>query len=169
MPDTRIRSLFVIAVLAVATACTSGGPDADAAMAASVTVEDPWVRAAESGMTAVFGTLANTGGRPVRIVGAESSSAARVEIHEIARGGSGGTTMRPKVGGIAIAPGHSHALVPGGDHLMLMDLKVPLHPGGDVAVTVVFEDGSALPVHAQIRDFAGGDEEYPGEQGHGHG
>jgi len=37
-----------------------------------------------------------------------------------------------------------------------------------VALTVTFEDGSTLPIAAQVRDFAGGDEEYaPSAHGHG--
>ena len=53
---------------------------------------------------------------------------------------------------------------------MLMDLKQPLQPGADVTLTVVFEDGSTLPVTAQIRDFAGANEEYtPGCAGSGRG
>lgn len=57
---------------------------------------------------------------------------------------------------------------PGGDLLMLMDLKNPLEPGADVDATVTFEDGSTLPCTAQVRDFAGGNEEYsPGSHHHG--
>jgi copper(I)-binding protein len=53
---------------------------------------------------------------------------------------------------------------------MLMDLKQPLDPGADVSLTVVFEDGSSLPVIAQIRDFAGANENYtPGAAGYGGG
>jgi len=51
-----------------------------------------------------------------------------------------------------------------------MDLKQPLQPGADVTLTVVFEDGSSMPVTAQIRDFAGANEEYsPGGGGSGGG
>ncbi len=68
--------------------------------------------------------------------------------------------MRPKTGGLTVPAEGAHELVPGGDHLMLMDLTQPLQPGAEVALTVVFEDGSELPVTAQVRDFAGGNEEY---------
>lgn len=170
MSDKRFSVLIAALALSVSAACAPSERDADVAMASHVGVEDAWAKAADSGMTAVFGTLTNSGGANVHIVGAESPAAARVEIHETTRGKDGTSTMRPKADGIAIAPGNSHELVPGGDHLMLMDLTGPLRPGTDVEVTVAFEDGSTLPVTAQIRDFAGADEEYPSDDHqHDHG
>ena len=80
--------------------------------------------------------------------------------------------MRPKDGGFVIPADGSHALVPGGDHIMLMDLKQPLAVGSDVSLTVEFEDGSSLPFTAQVRDFRGAGEDYqpggaPAAGGHG--
>jgi copper(I)-binding protein len=70
--------------------------------------------------------------------------------------------MRPKAGGVTIPAGGTHDLVPGGDHLMLMDLTTPLRPGADVSLTLAFADGSTLPVIAQVREFAGAKEQYHG-------
>lgn len=166
MSDRRITALLAVAAV-VASGCASPETREASRMASAVTFEDPWARAADSGMTAVFGTLANAGDRDVRLVGGESPAAGLVEIHEIATA-NGATVMRAKEGGITIAADGTHELVPGGDHLMLMDLRQPLQPGTDVAVTLTFEDGSTLPVTAQVRDFAGGNEEYsPGANAHG--
>ena len=166
MSDRRITALLAIAAV-LASGCASPETPKASPMASAVAFEDPWARAAEMGMTAVFGTLANTGDRDVRLVGGDSPAAGQVEIHEIATD-NGASVMRPKEGGIMIAAGGTHELAPGGDHLMLMDLRQALQPGTDVAVTLTFEDGSTLPVNAQVRDFAGGNEEYsPG--GHQHG
>jgi periplasmic copper chaperone A len=101
-------------------------------------------------------------------VAGSSPAAGRVEVHEVAADGTGGKSMRPKAGGVSIPAGGTHDLVPGGDHLMLMDLVEPLRPGADVTLTVEFEDGSTLPVTAQVRDFAGAGEEYhPAAAAHG--
>ena len=136
-------------------------------MASTVTFADQWASSAKSGMAAVFGTFTNTGHHDAHVVGADSPAAGRVEIHEVVTDG-GGTSMRPKHGGIVIPAGGVHELVPGGDHLMLMELREPLLPGADISVTVRFEDGSTLPVTAQARDFAGGNESYhPDAHGHG--
>ncbi|ADU00161.1 MULTISPECIES: copper chaperone PCu(A)C [Mycolicibacterium] len=164
------RNRFALTVLAAAislTACTSSGSGPDASMASAVTFDESWARAADSGMTAVFGTFTNGGDRDAVIVSGESAAANRVELHEVTHN-SGGAMMRPKDGGFSVAAGGTKDLLPGGDHLMLIDLTQPLQPGDDVALTVTFADGSALPITAQVRDFAGGDEEYaPGAHHHG--
>lgn len=124
-----------------------------------VTVADQWVKAAPSGMTAVFGTLKNSGAKEVTVVSASSPVAGEVELHEVV-GQPGSTTMRPKDDGFAIPGGGSHVLAPGGDHIMLMDLKGPLQAGAEVEVTLSFNDGSSLPFSAQVRDFEGATENY---------
>jgi copper(I)-binding protein len=124
-----------------------------------VTVADQWVKAAPSGMTAVFGTLKNSGAKEVMVVSASSPVAGEVELHEVV-GQPGSTTMRPKDDGFAIPAGGSHVLAPGGDHIMLMDLKGPLQAGAEVEITLSFNDGSSLPFSAQVRDFEGAAENY---------
>jgi copper(I)-binding protein len=138
--------------------CT--GTHREQSMAAGVSVRDQWASAADTGMAAVFGTFTNNDDHEARIVSATSPVAGRMEVHEVSADASGTKTMHPKAGGIVIPPGGSHDLVPGGDHLMLMDLKAPLIAGADVPVTVTFQDGSTLDVTAQVRDFAGANENY---------
>lgn len=158
-----------LAVLTLA-GCSSASDDHKELMASTVTVENQWASSAETGMAAVFGTFSNTGERDARIVSGESPVAGRVEVHEVVPDASGAMTMRPKADGLVVPAGGSRELIPGGDHLMLMDLKQPLQPGADVTLTVVFQDGSSMPVTAQIRDFAGANEEYtPGGAGSGGG
>ena len=167
MRDNRITALIVAAAVML-TGCAAGGDGGSPTPAVAVTVEDPLAAAADTGMTAMFGRLTNGGDRDAVVIGGDSPAAGRVEVHEVAAGPDGVATMRPKLGGITIPAGGSHELSPGGDHLMLMDLTAPLRPGDDVSVTVIFADGTRLPVTAQVRDFVGADEEYaPG--GHGHG
>ena len=137
--------------------------------ASGVTISDQWAKAAETGMTGVFGTLTNTGSAEATVVSATSPSAGRVELHEVV-GQPGSTMMRPKQGGFAIPAGGTHVLAPGGDHLMLMDLKGPLKAGSEIEVTLTLADGSAVPFTAQVRDFAGAGENYqPSEHAGGHG
>ena len=163
MSDNRIRKMTCLVAMAaamVAAGCTTQAQHDDEPMASSVTIADQWVSAAETGMAAVFGTFTNTGHHEARIVSGNSDAAGRVEVHEVAADAAGAKTMRPKDGGLTIPADGSHALVPGGDHLMLMDLKRSLPPGSEVTGAVVFEDGSTLPVTAQVRDFAGANEDY---------
>ena len=168
MLDNKVR-ITVGAILAVcallSAGCTTSSGHHEEPMASTVTIKDQWASSADMGMAAVFGTLSNTGHHEARIVSGNSPLAGRVEVHEVISDGSGAKTMQPKEGGIAVPAGGTAELIPGGDHLMLMDIKQPLQAGSDVELSVVFEDGSTLPVTAQIRDFAGADEEYaPGGQ-----
>jgi periplasmic copper chaperone A len=162
MRNSRMRAACGAGLTAFAlmAAGCSGPAQHDEPMAASVSFSDEWANSAETGMASVFGTLTNVGDHDARIVSATSPAAGVVEIHEVAPDATGAKTMRPKAGGVVVPAGGTHDLAPGGDHLMLMDLKEPLHPGADVSLTVVFEDGSTLPVTAQVRDFAGGHEHY---------
>ncbi|MDV3123686.1 copper chaperone PCu(A)C [Mycobacterium sp. 21AC1] len=162
------RAAAVLSAVAIALAgCAQGHHEEQ--MGATVSLSDQWASAASGGMTSVFGTFANSGHHDARIVSATSPVAGSVEMHEVVGDATGSKTMRPKEGGFVIPAGASHDLVPGGDHLMLMDLNAPLRPGADVEVTVVFEDGSTLPVTAQVRDFAGGNENYQPDAPQDHG
>ncbi|MFV9632234.1 copper chaperone PCu(A)C [Mycobacterium neumannii] len=159
MSNRICHALVLLIAVTVVAACTAHGQHDEGPMASEVTLADQWASAAETGMAAVFGTLTNAGHHDARIVSGRSDAAGRVEVHEVATD-AGARTMRPKDGGLVIPAGGSHALVPGGDHLMLMDLKQALLPGSEVTLTVEFEDGSTMPVTAQVRDFAGANENY---------
>lgn len=163
MSDNRIRTTVGAALAAatlISSGCTSSTGHQEESMASTVTIKDQWASSADMEMAAVFGTLTNTGHHEARIVAGESPMAGRVEIHEVTPNAAGTNVMQPKEGGIALPADGTHDLVPGGDHIMLMDLTEPLKPGADVDFTVIFEDGSTLPATAQIRDFAGAGEDY---------
>ncbi len=89
---------------------------------------DPWAKAADSGMTAAFGTLVNDTDADITITSA-SSEASRMELHEMAMGDDGQMVMRPKEGGFVVPAHGSQELAPGGEHVMFMDLSEPLSPG----------------------------------------
>lgn len=145
-----------VAAAMVLAGCSSSQP-MDQAIA--VGVNDAWVKATDEDMTAAFMHLTNDGGVDANLISASSPVAGRVEIHEVADD-AGFKTMRPKAGGLAI-PGHGDLeLRPGADHLMLMDLRTELRPGTEVQIAVTFDDGSTLPITAQVREFPGADEHY---------
>ncbi len=151
---------FAIVAAALLSGCSSSEPAAPTTQADSLAVQEQWVKAADSGMTAAFAELRNTGDSDVHVVGATSPATDYAELHEMATGADGAMVMRPKAGGFVIAPGETHLLAAGGDHLMLMDLTSPLTPGQDTDITLQFEDGSSTTFTAQVRDFAGAQENY---------
>jgi periplasmic copper chaperone A len=168
--NVRRLPLFAAAALLAAaplSACGSGTAAEDtpapaastAAPRAALSITDPWVKAADSGMTGAFGTLVNGTGKPVTVVSATSSVAAKVELHEVV--GQGGTTkMQPKQGGFVIPAGRSHALAPGGDHIMLMGLKQRVRPGTEVSLTLELGDGTVFTFTAVAKEFTGAKESY---------
>ena len=177
------RATLGAALLLPLAACTSG-PSGDsvsdgggaaasdgggALSAEGLALVDPWVKAAEEGMTSAFGTLANDTGRDLQLIAASTPSAGMVELHETASDGSGGMSMQEKEGGFPVPDGGELVLAPGGDHLMLMDLPAPLQPGDEVELTLQCEDGTELTVTATVKDFAGAQEHYEPEGSAGSG
>lgn len=142
------------------TSGTGASPtSATPAPGAVLTLADGWVKAAPSGMTAMFGSLKNTGSSPVTVVGGSSSIAGMVETHEVVMV-DGEMQMRPKAGGFVIEPGGSHELAPGKDHIMLMNLKGAVKPGDEITVDLKLGNGSTVSVSAIAKDFAAGNESY---------
>ncbi len=64
---------------------------------------------------------------------------------------NGVMTMRPLDKGLAIEPGKTVKLAPGGYHLMLMDLKNPLKQGDKVPLTL----SSKRPARLRCRSMWG--------------
>lgn len=129
-------------------------------------VSRPWVKAAESGMTAAFADIVNKGSAEVRIVSASSPVTDKMELHEMADQ-DGTMVMREKAGGLPIAAHATATLAPGRDHLMFMNLNKPIAAGDTVTTTLTFADGSTLKFDAQARDFMGNQENYQPSAGSG--
>ncbi|MEU6428642.1 copper chaperone PCu(A)C [Microbispora sp. NPDC046973] len=143
----------------VSPAATQTPASAAATAAAPLSIEDPWVKTARSGMSAVFATLVNTTGEAVTVVAASTPVSPSVELHEVV--GDGGTmTMRRKQGGFVIPAGGRHVLQPGGDHIMLMDVRTAVEPGAEVPFTLTLKDGRTVSFTAVAKEFAGANESY---------
>ncbi|NYH41776.1 hypothetical protein HNR22_001503 [Micromonospora jinlongensis] len=136
----------------------SANPDAGV-----IGIRDPWVKAADKGMTAAFGTLVNEGDSDVTLTSA-TTSVSPMELHEMAMK-DGTMVMRQKQGGIVIKARGTHALEPGGDHLMLMNLTKPVQAGDEVTFTLTFADGRTQQFRAVAKPFTGAQESYA--PGHG--
>jgi hypothetical protein len=61
--------------------------------------------------------------------------------------------MRPVEGGLAIGPGETVTLKPGGLHMMLVDIKHPLEPGKTVEATLQFEKAGTVTVEMPVLPF----------------
>lgn len=168
----KISVLSSAAALLIAAPLLSGcttatAPAAELATTAEeaqpgVTFIDGWAKAGE-GMTGVFGTLTNPGNTDLVITGAASSAAGMVELHEVTADG----VMQKIQGDVVIPAGGTLELMPGGNHIMLMQLAAPLLAGDDVEVTLSFGDGSSVTVTALVKEFSGANESYEDIAGEG--
>ncbi|MGZ4519967.1 MAG: copper chaperone PCu(A)C, partial [Mycobacteriaceae bacterium] len=78
--------------------------------AAALSIKDPWVKSADRGMSAAFGTLQNTGAADITIVSASTPASTAVELHETVPNAAGEMVMRKKAGGFVIPAGGSFPL-----------------------------------------------------------
>src|ERR1700722_3053835 len=101
--------------------------------AGDLVISQAWSRATPGGakIGGAYLTIENKGSAPDRLIGGSADVAARVGLHEMATS-NGVMKMRPLDKGVAIEPGKTVKLAPGGYHLMLFDLKSPLKQGEQV-------------------------------------
>ncbi|MCX8231959.1 MAG: copper chaperone PCu(A)C, partial [Alphaproteobacteria bacterium] len=90
------------------------------------------------------------GQEAVTVTGISSESAERAQLHTTVRDGD--VTRMRSLESIAIAPGETLVLQPGGMHIMFMGVDEPLRPGMQVDLTLTLSNGRAghlkVPVSA---------------------
>lgn len=156
-------TMIVAAGLAGCGSADSASPNPSESPSASAPAEvlgirDPWVKAADAGMTAAFGTLENNGDADVTIT-AVATDASPMQLHEMAMQ-DGKMVMQEKKGGIVVKAHGTAMLEPGGDHLMLMDLRHPVKAGDELSFTLTFADGRTQTFTAVAKPFTGAQETY---------
>ncbi len=119
--------------------------------AGELVITQAWARATPGGAKVGGGflTIENKGTQPDRLIGASADIAGKVEVHEMVTE-NGVMKMRPVEKGIAIEPGKTVKLAPGGLHLMMTDLKAPMKQGDKVPVTLEFEKGGKATVSLDV-------------------
>ncbi|MBI5671477.1 MAG: copper chaperone PCu(A)C [Chloroflexi bacterium] len=90
------------------------------------------------GVSAAYMTIENPGTSALRLVGAATTAANIVEIHEVTMENDV-MRMRPLENGLEIPAGGSVELKLGGYHVMLMDLTREFVPGEAISLTLTFE------------------------------
>jgi periplasmic copper chaperone A len=169
---TRTTGIFTLLAAAAATlllisGCAATAPTSTEPSASPITIEDAWVKSADEGMSAAFGTLKNAGDADITVVSVTSQASGMIELHETVQNDAGETVMRPKDGGFVIPAGGSFELAPGGNHIMLMGLTAPLKAGDDVTFVLTLSDGSTFEFTAPVKDYSGANENYEGDAGMG--
>ena len=137
---------------------------ADEVKAGDLVITNAWARATPGGakVGGAYLTIENKGSAPDRLMGGSADIAGKVEIHEMTTV-NGVMKMRPLEKGLAIDPGKTVKLAPGGYHVMLEDLKGPLKQGDKVPVTLDFEKAGKVNVTLDVQGVGA---QAPAEAGH---
>lgn len=143
--STRLPAVLAAACLALT------GASASAQAHGALSITQAWSRPTPPGAPTAVGylTITNHGRRTDRLTGATSPAAQKVEIHQMSMAG-GVMRMRPVAGGLAIAPGQTVALAPGGYHLMLVGPRRQFKAGERIPVTLDFEHAGRIDVALDV-------------------
>ncbi|KQB85451.1 copper chaperone PCu(A)C [Corynebacterium oculi] len=132
----------------------------------SVRLDDAVVKAKgeDNDMTSIFGTLVNDTDKDITVESFTTSlGEAEYQMHEVVDG-----VMREKSGGFEVPAHGTHALQPGGDHMMVMGYAHPVAAGDEITVTLTLSDGSEVELDPiPVRSIGAGDENYGDLDGQG--
>ncbi len=118
-------------------------------MESGVAVESPWARASVGGNGAAYARLVNNGKSADRLIAAKSPVAGTVEIHTHIMEGTV-MRMRRVKHGIALSPGETVEMKPGGFHVMLIGLHKKLIEGETFPVTFTFEKAGEIEIPVKV-------------------
>jgi copper(I)-binding protein len=111
------------------------------AAAQSVTISNPWARATVQGQKATGAFMTVTSKENAKLVAASTPVAGITEIHEM-KMDKDVMKMSALPNGLDLPAGKAVDLKPGGFHIMLMDLKMPLTKDIAVPLTLTFQDAT---------------------------
>lgn len=138
------------------------------AWAQNVSVQSAWARATVQGQKATGAFMTLTAKTATTLVGVSTSVAGVAEVHEM-KMDNNVMQMRALPDGLALPAGKAVALQPGGYHVMLMDLKLPLQKDTTIPLTLRFKDAkgveSSLDIKVPVSQVApaGGEKHQHGE------
>ena len=147
----------------------SGAAAAHEFNAGDLVIGHPWSRTPPPGAPTGAGYVAitNNGSELERLVGGSAEVSEGFELHT-SETVDGVARMRPVEGGLAIPPGATVALEPGGTHAMLTGLKEPIKEGEAFFGTLLFERAGEVPIEFAVEGF-GGSAKTAADQHEGHG
>jgi periplasmic copper chaperone A len=120
------------------------------ASAQAVEVTGAWARATVQGQKASGAFMQLTAPQGARLISVSTPVAGVAEVHEMKMDGDV-MKMRAVAGGLELPAGKTVALSPGGFHVMLMDLKVPLQKDTMIPMTLVFKDSKGVETKKELR------------------
>jgi hypothetical protein len=119
------------------------------ASAQNVEVQGAWARATVQGQKATGAFMTLTAKEGSRLVSAASPVAGVTEVHEMAM--EGDVMKMRAIAGLDLPAGKAVELKPGGYHVMLMDLKLPLQKDTSIPLTLTFKNAKGVETKTEIK------------------
>lgn len=151
-----MRKLMVALAAAGALAlagCASDGEESTAVPSGTdtaVTVTDAWIPQPASDVSAMFGTITNSGTEAVTLTTGSVEGVGMVQVHEFVTEDNK-QIMQEMPNGLEIPAGGSVTLQPGGYHVMMMDVTADWQVGDEVPVTLEFTNNETVEVTAVVK------------------
>ena len=139
-----MNPIFKIFSILLAMVLTAG------AQAQPVEVKNAWVRATVQGQKATGAFMQITAPAATTLVAVTTPVAGVAEVHEMKMDGDV-MRMRPLAKGLELPAGKAVQLKPGGYHLMLMDLKLPLQKDTTIPITLTLQDSKGAQSTQDLR------------------
>ena len=167
MKKSKVTGLLLAVVAGAGLLASCGSDDSSSSSAPEIT--KVWARTSpmETSLGAVYMTISSKDGDELTDVSVDSSIAAMAQIHEMVMASAetdvsmpmtteamSGEMVMQEVDSIVIDAGGSVDLMPGGYHIMLMEIAAPLELGAKFDVTLTFAKAGKVTVTAEVRDEA---------------
>jgi len=134
------------------------------AFGAGIEVSDAYAKTTMPGMaqTAIFMHIANSGDKPVKLIGAKSDLGAITELNDHKAGEDGSMAMI-KVDSFEVPANGTFDLVPMGPHVMVLQLHGAVDESTTSNLTLEFDDGTVV----ELKDIGSKALDMGGMHGHG--
>lgn len=137
--------------------CASDGEETTALPSGTdtaVTVADAWIPQPASDVSAMFGTITNSGTEAVTLTTGSVEGVGMVQVHEFVTEDNK-QIMQEMPNGLEIPAGGSVELKPGSYHVMMMDVTADWKVGDEVPVTLEFTNNETVEVTAVVKSREG--------------
>jgi periplasmic copper chaperone A len=139
------RSMLFLAIVFVLTACA-----AQARQTQVITIDEPWARpGVAGGNSAVYFVIQNPSDQADILIDAESDVAEFVELHMTSMDANGNMQMQHQES-VSVGAGSNVEFVPGGLHVMLIQLHENLAVGETIPLTLHFENTGSISIEATV-------------------
>jgi copper(I)-binding protein len=124
------------------------------ALAANVTLDNPWFRALPGSLPAGgYFTLHNASQTAITLTGASSPGCGMLMLHKSDT--MNGMASMEDVTSVPVPAGGFVAFAPGGYHLMCMNPTAAMKPGARVPVSLQFADGTRIVAAFAVKNAKG--------------